>query len=159
MAHGGFPVFIGRRGNVVVPLVRWDLVHPFPAHGQNTIRITGGDGLVGFPDSGTAGGTTGLDTDIAQRVRPQAVVDYGFTEQVIAEVIGEMPVVTRVDKFLEVVSRHTDEFRCLAECLDTQFLSSLVWYGPVEFRHTTGDQVNGLGHLRDAQLSITECNH
>ena len=111
LTHGGFPVPVGRAGDQEVALVGGDFVHPFPAHGQNAVRIPRGDRLGRFPEGGAAGGAARLDPDVAQGIQAETVVDEGLTEELVAEVVGEVPVVAGMDVPLELRRSEVDQLR------------------------------------------------
>ena len=80
-----------------------------------------------------AGGPAGLDAAVAQGIKSQPVVDERFAEELVAEMIGEVPVVARVNIALQFRRRHVDHLRRLRERVDAELFRTLVRKRPVKF--------------------------
>ena len=153
------PVLVSRARDEEVPLVGGHLVHTLPAHGERAVRIARGHGLDRLPHGGTARGSPGLDPDIAQGVQAEPVVDHGLTEQLITEMVGEVPVIAGVNVAFQLGRGLVDESGRLGEGIDADLLGALVGHGPVELRLSRRHQVYRFCHFRNLQLFFTEPNH
>jgi hypothetical protein len=61
--------------------------------------------------------------------------------------------------FLQLVGSGANEFCGFRKCVYAEFFSLLVRESPVELGHASGYQIDGSGHLWNAQLPVAESNH
>ena len=86
-------------------------------------------------------------------------MDHRLAKKLIAEVVGEMPVVAGVYVPLELGRSEVEQFGRHGQGVDTQFLGPLLRDRPVVLRLARCHQVDRPQELRRLELLLTELDH
>ena len=87
------------------------------------------------------------------------VVNHGFTQQLVPEMVGKMAVIAGVDVPLQFAGRFVDQPCGHGQRVDAQFLRPFLRDGSVEFGLARRNQVNGPHQFRYPELWFAERNH
>src|SRR4030042_1662297 len=102
----GFEVLTGSCRDIEVTRPGVHFVHTFPASCQGYVSITRSYCHGSSEDSRTPGRPSCLDSHIIKGVQTQIIMDLGFAEQLVLEMVGEFTIGSKVNQPLDLQRVH-----------------------------------------------------